>query len=352
MNNKQDKIFEKNPFFLNREDKKDIFYNEINKLTKHHYLKSNSYKKILKGLNYKLKNCNLENLPFLTTNVFKDLKLVSVNEKKIFKTLSSSGTSGSKTSKIYLDKNNANRQRIVLTKIFEHHFGNSRLPMLIISKNPNIIRDKFDAKIAAILGFSIFGKNHTYILEENGDVNFGKLQEFLKKFSKKKFFMFGFTYEVFQTFFKKIKNNQKINLKNAILIHGGGWKKLEKNKISNINFKKKFNNKYNLTKIFNYYGLIEQIGSIFFECPKCNLFVCSDFSEIFIRDKNFNILNKGKGLVQLLSLLPKSYPGHNILTEDIGEIITNKNSSCNHKGKCFKIYGRVENSIIRGCSDV
>ena len=44
-----------------------------------------------------------------------------------------------------------------------------------------------------------------------------------------------------------------------------------------------------------------------------------------IRDKNFNILEKNqKGLVQLISLLPTSYPGHNILTEDVGEIIDRK----------------------------
>ena len=82
------------------------------------------------------------------------------------------------------------------------------------------------------------------------------------------------------------------------------------------------------------------------------MFVCSNFSEIFIRDKNLNIIKNGKGFVQLLSLLPKSYPGHNILTEDIGEIIQNPNCKFDHKGKCFKIHGRVENSVIRGCSDV
>ena len=36
----------------------------------------------------------------------------------------------------------------------------------------------------------------------------------------------------------------------------------------------------------------------------------------------FNIRkNKQKGLVQLISVLPTSYPGHNILTEDVGEIV-------------------------------
>ena len=53
--------------------------------------------------------------------------------------------------------------------------------------------------------------------------------------------------------------------------------------------------------------------------------------------------------MQLISLLPKSYPGHNILTEDLGEITKCK---CGFKGKCFTIKGRIKNSEIRGCSNV
>ncbi len=343
---------QKKPFILNKDEKRRLFINEINKLTKHHLTYSKTYKKILRGLDYNSKKNDLENLPFLTTKLFKELKLLSIDEKDIFKTLSSSGTSGTKTSKIYLDKKNAFNQRIILKKIFEYHFGNERLPMLFISKNPNIKRKEFDAKAAAILGFSIFGRNHTYLLREDNSVDKKILNNFLSNYSDQKFLMFGFTFEVYDSFFGKKNNLGKVNLKNAILIHGGGWKKLEKNKVSNKDFRKKFSLKYNLKNIYNYYGLIEQIGSIFFECPKCNSFVCSDFSEILIRDKNLNIIKGGKGLIQLFSLLPKSYPGHNILTEDIGEITSDNNCSCNHKGKCFRVYGRVHEAEIRGCSDV
>ena len=196
--------------------------------------------------------------------------------------------------------------------------------------------------------------DHVNWLKKRGasPTSYFEFERFIEKYSGNDFLIFGFTHEVFQTFFDKIKKNNKYDLRNGILIHGGGWKKLKNKKISNEKFKKNFLKEYNLNKVFNYYGLIEQIGSIFFECPVCSLFVCSNFSEIFIRDKNLNIIKNGKGFVQLLSLLPKSYPGHNILTEDIGEIIQNPNCKFDHKGKCFKIHGRVENSVIRGCSDV
>ena len=79
----------------------------------------------------------------------------------------------------------------------------------------------------------------------------------------------------------------------------------------------------------------------------------SVYSDIFIRDKKFNVLkNKKKGLIQLMSLLPTSYPGHNILTEDIGEIIGEDNCKCGLKGKYFLVHGRAKEAEIRGCSDI
>ena len=141
-------------------------------------------------------------------------------------------------------------------------------------------------------------------------------------------------------------------MSNAILLHGGGWKKMEKEKISNKKFNSLLSSKLGIKNIRNYYGLVEQTGSIFIECP-CGYFVTSNFSDILIRDKNFKIVkNNVKGFFQLISLLPTSYPGHNILTEDLGEIINKPNCNCSLKGKRFLIHGRVKEAEIRGCSDV
>ena len=88
------------------------------------------------------------------------------------------------------------------------------------------------------------------------------------------------------------------------------------------------------------------------ECEEGHLH-CSNFSEIFIRNR---ILGKSvyreKGIVQLLSPLALSYPGHNIITEDVGEILGEDDCPCGRYGKYFKIHGRLEKAEIRGCSDV
>ena len=87
------------------------------------------------------------------------------------------------------------------------------------------------------------------------------------------------------------------------------------------------------------------------ECEKGHLH-CSNFSDIFIRDELFGEpVHHKKGVVHLLSPLATSYPGHNIITEDIGEIIGEDDCDCGRLGKYFNIYGRLEKSEIRGCSD-
>ena len=71
------------------------------------------------------------------------------------------------------------------------------------------------------------------MLGDDGKVNQKELRKFIKKFSKKDFFIFGFTSFVYENLIKNnIKNISNINFKNGILLHGGGWKKMER-KIKN-----------------------------------------------------------------------------------------------------------------------
>jgi len=343
------------PYSLNKKKKEKFFEKEINSLLLHHYKHSKEYKKILDFFNYDLKNKKIKNIPFLPTKLFKIFDLRSVPKEEIFKVLTSSGTTGNTPSKIHLDKENANKQVYALNRIMTTILGKYRLPMLIIDQNPKLLdRSSFNAKSAAIYGFSIFGKNQTYLLNQKNEIKYNELNNFLKKFGKKKFFVFGFTSFVFNNLIKKLSSKSlKYDFRNAILLHGGGWKKMEKIKINNQSFKEKLTKKLNIKNIYNYYGLVEQTGSIFIECKKCNSFVTSIFSDVLIRDKHLNIVENGKkGFIQLLSLLPKSYPGHSILTEDIGEIVNDQRCECSSRGTRFLVHGRAKESEIRGCSDI
>lgn len=350
-----DNLLKIDPYQMIKAEKNELFRSYFKKLNDHHYDNCNEYKVILDNLKFSKSNKNLESYPMLPINIFKDYNLISSSKEKIVKKVLSSGTSGNSLSKINLDKVNALNQMKVLTKLLETFIGSERLPMLIFDqdpkKNPKI---KFNARVAAIHGFSLLGKDYCYVLDKNDDLIFEGLKNFVKKFGNQKFLIFGFTSLIYRALLTKNGTNKdKINLSNGILIHGGGWKKLEKNKIKNKDFKKILFEKYKLKSVFNYYGLVEQTGSIFIEGINCNYLHTSIFSDIFIRDKNFNILKKKqKGMIQLMSLLPSSYPGHNILTEDVGELIGEDDCKCGLKGKYFKVHGRLKDAELRGCSDV
>ena len=333
-------------------DKRTFFLDQIIKLNKFHYKNSVEFKKITNLFFKKNKIDKLENIPFVPARLFKEVDLRSISKKKIFKTLNSSGTSSNTPSKIFLDKENAERQTKVLNEIVSKILGKKRIPMLIIDEKINIDnKNKFDAKTAAIIGFSLFGRNHNYLIK-NKQIDYETLNNFLKNYGNENFLIFGFTSYVYQYLINQLDKGKKdLNLSKGILIHGGGWKKMASIKISNTKFKDRLKKKLKIEHIYNYYGLIEQTGSIFFECKSCGCFNPSKYSEIIIRDKNFNILPKKKiGYLQLISLLPTSYPGHSILTEDLGEIIDNSCNDCKGKKK-FHVHGRVEQSEVRGCSD-
>ena len=150
-------------------------------------------------------------------------------------------------------------------------------------------------------------EGHAFLLDDNENINYKVLNNFLNKYGSKKFLIFGFTSIVYENLVNKLsKNLLKFDFKNGILLHGGGWKKMEKIKISNKIFKKKLLRQLGLANIHNYYGLVEQTGSILVEC-KCGYFITSIFSDILIRDKNFKIQKMDQKDLYNLSTLPTSY---------------------------------------------
>ena len=117
----------------------------------------------------------------------------------MFKILNSSGTSGQKVSRIFLDKETSLMQTKTLTKIMENYIGKKRLPMIIMD-NKSVLKNKeaFSARGAGILGFSIFGKEKIYLFNEKMKIDYELLKEFLYKNKNKRILLFGFTYMIWE----------------------------------------------------------------------------------------------------------------------------------------------------------
>ena len=343
------------PYELDSNRKKALLLERLNSLTHLHYDNCKEYKKFIDMLYGGIRQYNaIEEIPFLPVSLFKKMELKSVDEKNIFKTMTSSGTTGQQVSKIFLDKNTANNQQKTLTKIVTDFTGSSRMPMIILDC-PSVIRNRtmFSARGAGILGFSLFGAKKIYAFDDDMNLNLQEMQEFIKKYEEQTIFLFGFTYMIWQYFYKKLYDAKVyLPLENAVMIHGGGWKKLANEAVSKEEFKRALNQVCGITSVHDYYGMVEQTGCIYMECEKGHLH-SSIYSDILIRNtKDFSICPIGeKGVVQVISAIPESYPGHSILTEDVGCVLGEDDCPCGRKGKYIEICGRIKNAEVRGCSD-
>jgi hypothetical protein len=145
------------------------------------------------------------------------------------------------------------------------------------------------------------------------------------------------------------KKGEKLNLKNCIIMHIGGWKKLYDQKVSKEEFNKNLVDVFGVKNenILDVYGFTEQLGTVYIsrgdgmkEIPK--------ISKVIVRDPyTLEVLKDNKeGLLQFLNPIPYSYPGLSVLTDDLGvkKTIDNK--------EYFEITGRAKNSEIRGCGDI
>jgi phenylacetate-coenzyme A ligase PaaK-like adenylate-forming protein len=348
-------VLELEPFSLDFIQKETLYKTALHRLTTHHYDRCPAYRKVLDTTGYTADTARLlADYPFLPVRVFKNHDLKSVEDEAVIKKLTSSGTTGQNLSRIYLDKDNSKNQTKALSRIVGSYLGKSRSPMLIIDSKATITnRRSFSARGAGILGFSIFGRDQTYALDENENIDWDGIAAFAEKYPNEQILLFGFTYIIWERFLNELRDSGKrLQLPNAILMHGGGWKKIQNLGIDSQAFKKQVFELTAITKVYDYYGMVEQTGSIFMECDSGRLH-CSTYSDIIVRDfLTLQPVAYGvKGLIQLISLLPSSYPGHSLLSEDIGEILGSDDCPCGRKGKYFKVHGRIPKSESRGCSD-
>ena len=342
------------PYALGRAEKDALYLRAMNELCRHHYEHSGEYRRIIDLLKHDVGQAgSAEDIPFLPVRLFKEFELRSIDKAAVQKTMTSSGTTG-QVSRIFLDRQAATNQTKVLVKIVGSFTGGKRLPFLVVD-SPAVIKDRnlFSARGAGILGFSTLGVDTTYLLDQDYRIDYGALEAFLGRHAGKDVMLFGFTFVVWEHLCQALKQaGKQLELK-GMLIHGGGWKKLIAMAVDNQAFKDTVRQTTGISRVYNYYGMVEQTGSIFMECEEGRLHA-SIFSDIIIRDsRDFSALPPGReGIVQLLSLLPTSYPGHSILTEDVGTIVGIDDCPCGRKGKYFHIHGRLKSAEIRGCSDV
>ncbi|HNW85736.1 MAG TPA: acyl-protein synthetase [Candidatus Limiplasma sp.] len=343
------------PYGLAREEKHALLTRELVALTLSHQERCPQYAQMLAATGTDPAAITAyEQLPPLPVRLFKEFALKSVPDDAVYKTVTSSGTTGQQVSRIFLDRETSALQSKVLAKIMENTLGGARLPMMILDTSAVISnRAMFSARGAGIVGFGMFGRDKIYALDESMRLDVEGVRAFLAKHAGEPIFLFGFTFMVWQYFYAELKRlNLKLDLSQGILLHGGGWKKLADRAVSPGQFRDALKDVCGITRVLDYYGMVEQTGTIYVECEQGHLHA-PVWSDVLIRrPADFSVAGLGEtGLIEVVSLLPRSYPGHALLTEDEGRLLGEDDCPCGRKGKYFEVLGRVKRAETRGCSD-
>ncbi|NMH59650.1 acyl-protein synthetase [Alteromonas ponticola] len=344
-------LFEAGTDTIDQSQKSAILLECFRFLHQHHYANCEEYQRITSLSQVKFER--YEDLPFLAVRLFKFYELKSVPQAEVFKTLSSSGTTGQTPARIFLDKQTSARQSKVLVNIMQSFIGKQRLPMLIIDSPAVLKNPTLSARGAGIQGMAFFGRDHTYALNVDMSLNVDAITQFSEKHQGKPVLLFGFTFMVWLHFIQALQQrNLQLPFTDGVLIHSGGWKKLTEQQVSNQVFKETLKEVTCIAKVHNFYGMAEQVGSVFVECEKGHLHA-PPFADILIRNP-YTLepqSNGEQGLIQVLSVIPTSYPGFSLLTEDIGKMLGEDDCECGRAGRYFVVEGRLPKTEIRGCSD-
>ena len=348
-------FFELKTYGLEHAEKDKLLTQKLIELTEFHKMNCEPYARFLKAIQYDAaKVTSAADIPFFPVRLFKEQDLLSIPREKVFKVMTSSGTTGQSVSKIYVDKETAMLQQKVMIRILSDYIGNQRIPILVID-TPAVMKDRkqFTARGAAIIGMQVMAREMTYALNDEMMLDFEVIEDFLHRNQGRKYMIFGFTFLVWQHFYKNIINSgKKYNFSDAWLMTGGGWKKLVNESVTQEQFQKQIKEELGIEHFLDHYGMVEQTGCIYAEC-ECHNLHASIYSDVFVRRAgDFSLCEIGEeGIIQTVSVLPHSYPGHSLLTEDRGIILGEDDCPCGRKGKYVKIIGRLPSAELRGCSD-
>lgn len=362
--NKVDELLALNAYEGN-EDCDALFMQALQEELVFHYEYNQMYRQfcIRKGFDPHRAITSLTDIPPVSVAVFKQLgfKLGSVPKEDLTLTLQSSATSGI-PSTVLIDKTTARRQGKAMVKVVSHFIGNKRKPFLIMDIDPrSAYRNLLGARFAAVTGYLKFASKVGYFLKaDEKNVSYFDVDAIKQYFAElpadEPVVVFGFTYILYQNVLSALKAaDVKLQLpKGSKIIHIGGWKKLESQKVGREEFNGQLAERFGIepTDVIDIYGFTEQMGLNYPDC-KCGWKHTSSYSRVIVRDTvTREVLPAGKeGLLEFITPVPHSYPGNVVLTDDIG-IIDDAPCCDGLAGTRFRIVGRLKKAEVRGCGDI
>jgi hypothetical protein len=301
-------------------------------------------------------------LPFLPVAMLKaNPPLALVGPSEIKRTLTSSATTGQVPSRVVLDSQTARRMTKGVAAILQNFIGSSRRPYLVVDvPGATAGKQELGARGAAIQGLQPFASEISYCLRIEGSGEFTLDRERLFKFaaahSSSSVLVYGFTYLLWNHLAKPLLAERAcLGLTNVHILHSGGWKRLQDQSVDKKQFNEGLAQVFGCSpaRVIDFYGLVENVGVIYPDCAEGNKHAPA-FGEVVVRHPlTLEPVGKGEtGLIQVCSVLPTSFPGHLLLTEDIGEVVALDECPCGRRGTAFRFVGRAPKSEVRGCGNI
>lgn len=345
-------------------ERKDNLLSILQQVTAHHYQNCIPYRKFCQKRSFDPRKLDsIEDLPFLPASIFKDTLLLSIPPEDVFREIRSSATSSGRPSRIGLDKSNNQRWSFSLQRMLLERIGNQRYRTLVLDDESSIGRSSEVSARASMTRSLLFSSSEieTCLVSDKGGLRLDrkKFDDFFSKVSNdgEGTMLFGFTFILYTHVVKQLlEEGKRYHLPKIIIIHAGGWKKLEEQKLTEeklINsccecFGTKPEN------VIDIYGFSEQGGLLYPTCEHGRRHTPA-WSDVICRDPlTLEPAPPGnEGLMQYVTPIQTSYPGHSVLTEDIGYIVGYDDCPCGRKGTTFKILGRSQTATEeRGCGDI
>jgi hypothetical protein len=304
----------------------------------------------------------IADLPYLPVSTFKanpPLRLVETRDIK--RTLTSSSTSGQVPSRVVLDAATARRMTKGVTAIIRDFIGPARRPYLVVDIPENLkSQAELGARGAAIQGLGSFATETVCCLRRDhaadSVLDLEKLLACAEKWRDSAVLVYGFTYVVWTQFVQPLQRQGiTLSMPNVHVLHSGGWKRLEQQSVKKDAFMRGVASVFGCSadRVIDYYGMVENVGVVYPDCEHGHKHVPT-FAEVIIRDPlTLAPVEPGQqGLVQVCSVLPTSFPGFLLLTDDMAELIGQDGCPCGRRGTYFRFTRRVPKVEVRGCGNL
>ena len=302
-------------------------------------------------------------LPYIPVGILKaDPPLSFIGPAEVKRTLTSSATTSQMPSRVVLDTPTARRMTKGVVSIVRDFIGSARRAYLVVDTK-DLMRggEAMGARSAAIQGLNPFASGTTYCLNANENGELSLDLDVLKSFADAhrddaEVLVYGFTFILWKNLVEPLlADGICLNLPNVRILHSGGWKRLQDQAVEKHVFNEQLAKVFGCSprSVIDFYGMVESVGVIFPDCPEGNKHSPA-FGDVIVRNPlTLEPVAVGEhGIVQVCSILPTSFPGNLLLTEDLARVVAEDGCPCGRRGISFRFAGRIPKAEVRGCGNI